>query len=141
MGVQLHNPIVLPPGKTWYLLYRMLGGPQGRCEKCRPPTGFDPRIVHPVASRYTDRAIPALQTTVSSNSPLSSSVFFPSIRHNSLHFCLMTRTDTRPVITQSPAIPITQTRGYSPPTCQPIRRASLCSPQPPLITKFRKPAL
>jgi hypothetical protein len=27
------------------------------CEKSRPPTGFDPRTVQPVASRYTDWAI------------------------------------------------------------------------------------
>jgi hypothetical protein len=30
------------------------------CEKSRPPPGFDPRTVQPVASRYTDWAIPAL---------------------------------------------------------------------------------
>ena len=28
-----------------------------RCGKIRPPPEFDPRTVHPVASRYTDRAI------------------------------------------------------------------------------------
>ena len=27
-----------------------------RCEKSRPPPGFDPRTVRPVASRYTDYA-------------------------------------------------------------------------------------
>jgi len=27
-----------------------------RCEKSSPSPGFDPRIVHPVASHYTDRA-------------------------------------------------------------------------------------
>ena len=30
------------------------------CGKARPPPGFDPRTVQPVASRYTDWAIPAL---------------------------------------------------------------------------------
>jgi hypothetical protein len=29
------------------------------CEKSHPPPGFDPRTVQPVASRYTDWAIPA----------------------------------------------------------------------------------
>ena len=29
------------------------------CGKSRPPPGFDPRTVQPVASRYTDCAIPA----------------------------------------------------------------------------------
>jgi hypothetical protein len=51
------------PGKeTRHPLYRRLGGPQGwsgRVLKISPPPGFDPRTVQPVASRYTDRAIPA----------------------------------------------------------------------------------
>jgi hypothetical protein len=37
-------------------------GPMGgldRCGKSRPPLGFDPRTVQPVASRYTELAIPA----------------------------------------------------------------------------------
>jgi hypothetical protein len=51
------------PGKvTWYPLYRRLGGPQGRrsgrVRKISLPAGFDPRTVQPVASRYTDYAIP-----------------------------------------------------------------------------------
>ena len=49
----------LPPGKTRYPLYRRLGGPQGQSGKVRnisPPPGFDPHIVQPVASRYTDYA-------------------------------------------------------------------------------------
>jgi len=51
-----------PRGKTRYPLYRRLGGPQGRSERVRKislPPGFDPRTVQPVASRYTDWAIPA----------------------------------------------------------------------------------
>ena len=46
----------LPPEKTRYSLYRRLGGPQGwsgRAENLAPP-GFDPRIVQPVVSRYSD---------------------------------------------------------------------------------------
>ena len=48
--------------ETQYPLYRRLGGPQGRSElvrKISPPQEFDPRTVQPVASRYTDWAIPA----------------------------------------------------------------------------------
>jgi hypothetical protein len=30
-----------------------------RCRKSRPTPGFDPRLVQPVAIRYTDYAIPA----------------------------------------------------------------------------------
>jgi hypothetical protein len=47
----------LPPGETRYLLYRRLGGPQGRSGQVRkisPPPRFDPRTVQPVAIRYTD---------------------------------------------------------------------------------------
>ena len=62
VGGQHHTPAALPPGKTRYPLYRRLGGPQGRSGRVRkisPPPGFDPRTVQPVASRYTDCAIPA----------------------------------------------------------------------------------
>jgi hypothetical protein len=44
------------PGKTRYPFYRRLGGSQDRCGKSRPPPGFDPRTVQPVASCYTDYA-------------------------------------------------------------------------------------
>jgi len=47
----------LPPGKTWYPLYRRLGGPQGQSAevwKILPPPGFNPRTVQPIASRYTN---------------------------------------------------------------------------------------
>ena len=51
------------PGKvTRCLLYRRLSSLQGRSGqvwKISLPPGFDPRTVHPVASRYTDSAIPA----------------------------------------------------------------------------------
>ena len=62
VGGQHHASAALTPGKTHYPLYRRLGGPQGRSGRVRkisPPTGFDPRTVQPVASRYTDWAIPA----------------------------------------------------------------------------------
>ena len=42
--------------------YRSLSGPQGRSgwvRKTSPPPGFDLRTIQPVASRYTDYAIPA----------------------------------------------------------------------------------
>ena len=64
VGGQGHAPAALPPGKTRYPLYRRLGGPQdrsGRERKISPSPGFDPRTVQPVASRYTDWAIPAPQ--------------------------------------------------------------------------------
>jgi hypothetical protein len=62
VGGQRHVPAALPPVKTRYALYRKLGGPQGRSGQVRkisPPPGFDPRTVEPVASSYTDCAIPA----------------------------------------------------------------------------------
>jgi hypothetical protein len=59
---QRHVPAALPPGKTGYPLYRWLGalqGRSGRVRKISSPPGFDPRTIQPVASRYTDWAIPA----------------------------------------------------------------------------------
>jgi len=63
-----HVPPALSPGKTQYPLYIRLGGPprasvNGR-GKYGPPPGFDPRIVQPVASGYTDLAIPAHRNAV-----------------------------------------------------------------------------
>ena len=48
----------LPSGKTRYPLNRRLGGPQGRSEWVEnlAQPGFDPRIVQPVVSHYTDWA-------------------------------------------------------------------------------------
>ena len=49
-------------GMTQYPFYRRLGGPQGRSgwvRKILLPPGFDPWTVQPVASRYTDYAVPA----------------------------------------------------------------------------------
>ena len=58
-GVSVTPRPLFTPGKTRYPLYRRLGGPQGRTGQVRkisPPSGFDPRTVQPVASRYTDYA-------------------------------------------------------------------------------------
>ena len=66
VGGQRHVPAALPLGKTRYLLYRRLGGPQDRSGGVRkisptppPPPEFDPWTVKPVAIRYTDWPIPA----------------------------------------------------------------------------------
>ena len=62
VGGQHHARAALHAGKNRYPLYRRLGGPQvrsGRVRKISPLPGFDPRTVQPVASRYTDWAIPA----------------------------------------------------------------------------------
>ena len=67
MGGQLHAPGALPLGKTQYILYRRLGGSHGRSGQVRkisPPPGFDPRTVQPVASHYTDWAIPIPTTEI-----------------------------------------------------------------------------
>ena len=61
-GWSTPRPAALPPGKTRYPLYRRLGRPRGRSGRVRkiwPTPGFDPQTVQPVASRYTDWAIPA----------------------------------------------------------------------------------
>ena len=62
VGGQRHAPAALPLGKIRYTLYRRLVVPQGQSGRVRrksPPQGFDPRTVQPVASRYTEWAIPA----------------------------------------------------------------------------------
>jgi hypothetical protein len=65
---QLHAPAALPPGKSpRYPFYRRLGGPQSRSGRYGEVKNFDPTgtrtpaplVVQPVASRYTDWAIPA----------------------------------------------------------------------------------
>ena len=50
--------LTLPPGKTRYLFYRRLGGPQGQSGRAEKlvPTGIWSRTVQPVVSRYTDWA-------------------------------------------------------------------------------------
>jgi len=56
----------LPPAKIWYSLYRRLGGPQGQCgevQKISFPLGFNPQTIQPVASRSTDYAMPAAQSS------------------------------------------------------------------------------
>jgi len=57
MGGQCHAPAALPLGKTQYLLYRRLSGPQdrsGQVQKISSPLGIDPWTVQPTASRYTN---------------------------------------------------------------------------------------
>ena len=61
-SVTPHPSRFTPAKEARYPLYRRLGGPQGRSGRVRkisPPPGFDSRNAQPVASRYTDYAIPA----------------------------------------------------------------------------------
>ena len=61
VGGPRHASAAFPPGKTRCPLYRRLGGPQGRSGRVRkisPPLGLDPPTAQPVASRYTDCAVP-----------------------------------------------------------------------------------
>jgi hypothetical protein len=66
VGGQLHTPAALPPGIRPGI--HCIGGwvdPRAgldMCGKSRPPPGFDPRTVQPVASRYTDYASPVLSS-------------------------------------------------------------------------------
>ena len=63
VGWSTPRPGLFAPRKeTRCPLYRRLGRPQGRSGQVRktsPQPGFDPRTFQPVASRYTDWAIPA----------------------------------------------------------------------------------
>jgi hypothetical protein len=63
VGFQHQTPAALPPGKK-HAAHCKEGwmGPRSLwtgAENLAPPPGFDPRTVQPVASRYTDWAIPA----------------------------------------------------------------------------------
>ena len=62
-GVSVTPQLLFTPwGKTRYPFYRRLGGPQGRSGQVRkisPPPGPKPQTVQPIASHYTDWAIPA----------------------------------------------------------------------------------
>jgi hypothetical protein len=64
VGGQHHAPAALPPGKTQYPKFSLgdwMGSRAGMdgCGKFRPPPGFDPRTVQPIANYSTDWAIPA----------------------------------------------------------------------------------
>jgi len=73
----------LPPGKTQYPLYRMLGGPQGRSGEVRKislPPGFDPRTVQPVGSRYTDYTTrPAVHTHTHTHTHTHIYIYVPGL--------------------------------------------------------------
>ena len=83
MGVVNVTPRPLYPKKDPYPLYRRLvvsQGSSGRVRKISPTQGFNPRTVQPVASRYTDWAIPApRQNHISSNLYACYTISFPSL--------------------------------------------------------------
>ena len=58
VGGQRHAPAALSPGRRpgTHCIGGWVGPKVGLdgCGKSRPPPGFDPRTVKPVASRYTD---------------------------------------------------------------------------------------
>jgi hypothetical protein len=84
MGDQRNAMAALPPRKTQYPLYRRLGGPQGqpgRLWKISPPPGFDPRTAQPVASLYTDWAIPAHMHALEGRLFLFATVCTPALRN------------------------------------------------------------
>jgi hypothetical protein len=63
VGGQRHAPAALPPEKTWYPLYRSLGGPQSRSVRVRKISlqpGFDPRNVQPHSKSLYRRRYPGL---------------------------------------------------------------------------------
>jgi hypothetical protein len=60
VGGQIHAPAALHVGKTWYQLYRRLGGLQGHSrwvQKVSPPPGCDPWTMQPIVRSYTKYAI------------------------------------------------------------------------------------
>jgi hypothetical protein len=62
VGGQHHTLAALPLVKTRNPLCRRLGGPQGQCGqvwKIVPSLAFGPRTIQPVASHFTDYAVPS----------------------------------------------------------------------------------
>ena len=63
VGGQHHAPAALPPGKDPVPIAQEAEWATGPvwtvAENLASPPAFDPRTVQPVASRYTDSAIPA----------------------------------------------------------------------------------
>jgi len=75
---QRHTSAALPPGKrpgthctgSWWA-----PGPAWKAGKFSPPPGFDPRIVQPVASRYTDWTIMVNNILYKPNTNLGSRLY------------------------------------------------------------------
>ena len=63
LGGQHHAPAALPPVKDQVPIVQEAGWATGPvwtgAENLAPTPGFDPRTAQPVASRYTDWAIPS----------------------------------------------------------------------------------
>jgi hypothetical protein len=59
VGGQLHAPAALPPGKTWYPLYRRLGGPVWTGAENLATTGIrsPDRPAHTVAPNIYDSSV------------------------------------------------------------------------------------
>jgi len=96
MSGQRHAPAALAPGKrpVTHCLGGWVGPRSGLdgCRKSRLPPGFDPRIVQPVASRYTDRAIPAqiIPVCTRKSSPIDSNNMYnysEILAEIQVHFC------------------------------------------------------
>ena len=91
-GSASHPGHSLPPGKTWYPLYRRLGGPQvqsGQVRKISPPPRFDPQTVQPIASRYTGLHYLAQITDSTDRKPLwNRNVPVPGFTVTSKFYCI-----------------------------------------------------
>ena len=93
VGGQRHAPAALTPAKTRYPLYRRLDRPQGRSGRARkisPSPRFVLRAVQPVASRYTDWAIPTHITTA-----IWFPIFSPHIQKQEAWWLLSRTAETR----------------------------------------------
>ena len=60
------SAVLVGPSAVWWAPVPSGGDPcrSGRMTNISPSLGFDPHIVHPLASRYTDSTIPATQTRI-----------------------------------------------------------------------------
>ena len=113
-GWSTPRPGRFTPGKgTWYPLCRRLGEPQDRSkhvQKTSSPPGFDPRTVQPVASRYTDCAIPVQVTLLyfvlnphCLQSPVCNRIHHKVPSYNlTFHISIEPDTPTRPTLSACP---------------------------------------
>jgi hypothetical protein len=85
VGGQHHSPDALAAGKPLYPFYKKLGRPRGRYGQARKiwaPTGIRSPTVQPLASRYTDYAIPDAKGLLNVNSKCMTQCYSKATKKN-----------------------------------------------------------
>jgi len=88
VGVNATPWPLYPRGKTWYPLYRRLGGPQsrsGRVQKISALPGFDPWTVHPIAKSLYRLSYVSLYTKMLKKNLDGANICITSTELSSMH--------------------------------------------------------